>query len=643
MGTPCSTSSTSGVTVANVTVRSQCFRCDLYSSSINQTEAANPRKDNMKIRNLSIRTRLSLAFGFLAILVVLVAALALSALAEANHRFTAYTSGLNARATVAAHIRAAVGDRAIAARNLVLLTKATDLDAEKLIVTRAHKDVQDSIAQLNKMVNSGADVSEQTRKMVAEIDKVERAYGPVALAIVDLAVNNKREQAVTRMNEDCRPLLAALTNATNAYARFTEGRTVELQAQAAVDYERQRNLLLAMCALAVVASIIAGVLITRSITRPLNSAVEAADRIASGDLGSEIHATSTDETGRLLGALQRMQQSLVDTVSAVRSNAEGVSLASAEIAHGNSDLSQRTEQQASALQQTAASMEELGSTVRHNADNARQAGELAAAASTIAARGGDVVGQVVQTMKGINDSSRQIAEIISVIDGIAFQTNILALNAAVEAARAGEQGRGFSVVAAEVRTLAQRSAQAAKEIKILITSSVERVEQGTGLVDKAGATMEEIVQSVKRVSDIMGEISSASAEQSNGVSQVGDAVTQMDQATQQNAALVEESAAAAASLKTQAEELVQAVAVFRFQDQARAQTTAQAQPPVQAQPKAVHAAKPVAPVAVERRGPARATNVQRLHPVAKPVVRKPLAPAAAPRALRTGTDDWTSF
>ncbi len=600
----------------------------------------------MKIRNLSIRTRLSLAFGFLAILVVLVAALALSALAEANHRFTAYTSGLNARATVAAHIRAAVGDRAIAARNLVLLTKATDLDAEKLIVTRAHKDVQDSIAQLNKMVNSGADVSEQTRKMVAEIDKVERAYGPVALAIVDLAVNNKREQAVTRMNEDCRPLLAALTNATNAYARFTEGRTVELQAQAAVDYERQRNLLLAMCALAVVASIIAGVLITRSITRPLNSAVEAADRIASGDLGSEIHATSTDETGRLLGALQRMQQSLVDTVSAVRSNAEGVSLASAEIAHGNSDLSQRTEQQASALQQTAASMEELGSTVRHNADNARQAGELAAAASTIAARGGDVVGQVVQTMKGINDSSRQIAEIISVIDGIAFQTNILALNAAVEAARAGEQGRGFSVVAAEVRTLAQRSAQAAKEIKILITSSVERVEQGTGLVDKAGATMEEIVQSVKRVSDIMGEISSASAEQSNGVSQVGDAVTQMDQATQQNAALVEESAAAAASLKTQAEELVQAVAVFRFQDQGRAQVEQQpqAQPQKQTQAQPVRAAKPVTPVAVERRGPARATNVQRLHPVAKPVVRKPLAPtAAAPRALRTGTDDWTSF
>jgi methyl-accepting chemotaxis protein len=254
----------------------------------------------------------------------------------------------------------------------------------------------------------------------------------------------------------------------------------------------------------------------------------------------------------------------------VRTSAENVSLASAEIAKGNNDLSERTEQQASALEQTAASMEELGSTVHHNADNARKAGELASAASVVAIKGGDVVGQVVETMKGINDSSRQIADIISVIDGIAFQTNILALNAAVEAARAGEQGRGFAVVASEVRSLAQRSAQAAKEIKELISASVERVGRGTTLVDQAGSTMQEIVSSVKRVSDIMAEISAASTEQSSGVQQVGDAVTQMDQGTQQNAALVEESAAAASRLSSQAVELVQAVAVFRLAQDAQA-------------------------------------------------------------------------
>jgi len=247
-----------------------------------------------------------------------------------------------------------------------------------------------------------------------------------------------------------------------------------------------------------------------------------------------------------------------------------VATASAQIAQGNQDLSGRTEQQASALQQTAATMDELGSTVRNNADNAKQANQLALGASAVAVRGGGVVGQVVETMKGINQSSRKIADIIGVIDGIAFQTNILALNAAVEAARAGEQGRGFAVVASEVRSLAQRSAEAAKQIKVLISASVERVEQGTAQVDQAGRTMEEIVGAIKRVSDIVGEISAASAEQSSGVSQVGEAVTQMDQATQQNAALVEESAAAAQSLQQQAQQLVEAVAIFKLQQDERA-------------------------------------------------------------------------
>ncbi|MBV8618233.1 MAG: HAMP domain-containing protein [Curvibacter sp.] len=303
-------------------------------------------------------------------------------------------------------------------------------------------------------------------------------------------------------------------------------------------------------------------LIIRSITRPLLRAVAVADQVSGGDLTGRIDAQGTDETARLLGALARMQDSLVGTVSAVRSNAHQVASASSEIAIGNHDLSERTEQQASALQQTAASMEELDSTVRKNADSARQANQLAEGASEVALKGSTVVGQVVDTMKGINESSRKIADIIGVIDGIAFQTNILALNAAVEAARAGEQGRGFAVVAGEVRNLAQRSAEAAKEIKHLITDSVGRVENGTHLVDQAGQTMEEVVQAIRHVSTIVSEISLASVEQSSGVSQVGLAISQMDQVTQQNAALVEESAAAAQGLKQQSDRLVEAVAVF---------------------------------------------------------------------------------
>jgi methyl-accepting chemotaxis protein len=305
---------------------------------------------------------------------------------------------------------------------------------------------------------------------------------------------------------------------------------------------------------------------TRKITRPLLQAVSIAQTVAAGDLSSHIDVSSRDETGQLFRALHAMQESLVTVVSRVRTGSESVSSASFEIADGNQDLSARTEQQASALQQTAASMEQLNSAVQQNADNARQANQLAQSASSVAVQGGEVVGQVVETMKGINESSRKIADIIQVIDGIAFQTNILALNAAVEAARAGEQGRGFAVVASEVRSLAGRSAEAAKGIKQLINASVERVEQGSSLVDKAGATMAEVVASIRRVTDIMGEISAASNEQSTGVSQVDEAITHMDQSTQQNAALVEQMAAAASSLKGQAGDLVQTVAVFKLAD-----------------------------------------------------------------------------
>jgi methyl-accepting chemotaxis protein len=304
---------------------------------------------------------------------------------------------------------------------------------------------------------------------------------------------------------------------------------------------------------------------THSITVPVQQAVAATTAIAAGNLAVHIPAGAKDEPGQLLTALGMMRGKLSAIVANVRQSAESVSNASAEISQGNHDLSARTERQASALEETAASMEELGATVRQNSDSAQAANQLAAKANTVAVEGGEVVAQVVETMKGINDSSQKIADIISVIDGIAFQTNILALNAAVEAARAGEQGRGFAVVASEVRGLAGRSAEAAKEIKQLISASVTRVEQGTALVDKAGHTMTEVVNSIRRVTDIVREISAASAEQSDGVAQVGEAVMQMDQTTQQNAALVEQMAAAASSMKTQAQELVETVAVFRLE------------------------------------------------------------------------------
>ena len=328
-------------------------------------------------------------------------------------------------------------------------------------------------------------------------------------------------------------------------------------------YEEARNTMAGAAVLGLVLAAGTGLRLIRSITGPLQQALQATNRVASGDLSCDIVQTSADESGQVLQALQLMQTNLDQVVTQVRDNADSVAAASQQIANASQDLSSRTEEQASALEQTAATMEELGATVRTNTENAKQADQLARSASAIAVQGGEVVGKVVNTMQNINASSRKISDIIGVIDGIAFQTNILALNAAVEAARAGEQGRGFAVVASEVRSLAQRSAEAAKEIKSLISRSVEQVSQGTDLVDQAGKTMSEIVGSIQRVSNIVAEITQATLEQSQGVQQVGQAINQLDQTTQQNAAMVEESAAAAETLKNQALQLVQTVAVFK--------------------------------------------------------------------------------
>jgi methyl-accepting chemotaxis protein len=413
--------------------------------------------------------------------------------------------------------------------------------------------------------------SSQEKELFAKIADVRKAYLASRDQVTKLKANGQTEEANSLLEKTYLPAADGYMKLVGEFLAMQRQNLDAKAADISAIESASRNSLVALAALVLALGVVCAWQLTVGITGPLKYAVSVARRVADGDLTAQIQAEGRDETAQLLLALSDMKDHLAHIVDNVRQGSEGVSTASAEIAQGNNNLSARTEQQASALEETAASMEELSATVRQNADNAKQANQLAQSASAVAIRGGDVVNQVVDTMKGINDSSRKIADIIGVIDGIAFQTNILALNAAVEAARAGEQGRGFAVVASEVRSLAGRSAAAAKEIKSLITDSVQRVEQGSTLVDQAGVTMTEVVSSIRRVTDIMGEISAASSEQSQGVGQVSEAVTQMDQATQQNAALVEEMAAAADSLKSQAKELVATVSVFKLsQHQGRA-------------------------------------------------------------------------
>ncbi|AQR70809.1 hypothetical protein BZG29_22695 [Janthinobacterium sp. LM6] len=417
--------------------------------------------------------------------------------------------------------------------------------------------------------------------------------------------------AATKYQNNVKALLAQQRQAIDATAQAIEAAN-----------ERSFTLLLTLCALVVALGSVCAWLITRSITQPLKAAVKVAETVADGDLRTHFGAPASDEIGDLMRALHGMNEALRKVVSEVQTGTNAIATASGEIAAGNQDLSARTEQQASSLEETASSMEELTSTVKQNADNARQANQMAVAASGVAERGGSIVSQVVDTMGAIDTASTKIVDIIGVIDGIAFQTNILALNAAVEAARAGEQGRGFAVVATEVRSLAQRSAAAAREIKTLIGDSVEQVNNGTRLVQQAGSTMGEVVDSVRRVTDIMAEITAASAEQSMGIDQVNQAIAQMDQVTQQNAALVEEAAAAAESMQDQAARLAQVAAGFQLEHMAT-------KAPVRAaRPATTQLARPAA-----RSTPARQPGS----------AARSTPPARKPQAQVAGEQDWEEF
>ncbi|NYE61465.1 methyl-accepting chemotaxis protein [Duganella sp. 1224] len=513
----------------------------------------------MKLSDLRITVRLYLAFGLIVAILV-----ALVTLAELGFRRQSDANGLNVHTYEVLDRCAGVLESLL---NIETGQRGYSLTGKDGSLEPYDSGKKNFEVQLRALAALTADNPQQQERLKRLADKqrewvsgaidpaiaLRRAAGDDLAAVVASEQSNKGKAGMDGM----RQLLSDITGTERA-----------LLVQRTEDANRVRSrtewLMIGGGLLAAALAVLLAVVLGRNISRPLAAAVALAQRVARGDLSSQIEVRSKDETGELMQALRDMNSALTGIVLEVRGGTDTITTAAAEISSGNMDLSSRTEQQASSLEETASSMEELTATVKQNADSAHKARELAGSASSVAVRGGEMVAEVVTTMGTINDSARKIADIIGVIDGIAFQTNILALNAAVEAARAGEQGRGFAVVASEVRNLAQRSASAAKEIKALIDDSVSKVDAGSKLVDRAGATMEEVVASVQRVTQIINDIAIASEEQRNGIEQVNDAITQMDQVTQQNAALVEEAAAAAAALKDQADGLTQAVSIFQL-------------------------------------------------------------------------------
>jgi len=513
----------------------------------------------MPFKNWAIGARLGSGFGLVFVLM-----LGLLGVGGAGFRAVSVLSTMlfevdSVTASLTNRIDLTTRDNARLSLELLIVKDAARLNKINEQIDGNKKTITDALLKLKALETEPANVAEFARLTEARV-----AYVTSFTQVRKLAAEGRLEEASVLMESETLGRLEALQDPISALSVKHQETTTNEARKLKSSIDNSIRAMLGFGFLAILLGAVAAVLITRSVTQPLQEATYLSKRVASGDLTSVVVVDRRDESGVLLGSLDQMQTNLVQVVEEVRLGSDAVSTASAEIAFGNNELAARTVAHASTLEQTAASVEQLSAAVQLNADNAQQANQLAIAACEIAERGGQVVSQVVNTMRGINDSSRKIYEIISVIDSIAFQTNILALNAAVEAARAGEHGRGFAVVAMEVRSLAGRSAEAAKEIKSLINSSVESVEFGTTLVGNAGSTMDEVVQSIRRVTALIGEISTASHEQALGVSQVGQSIVHMDEVTQKNAELVEEMAAAAAHLNTQATALVASVGFFNI-------------------------------------------------------------------------------
>ncbi len=577
------------------------------------------------ILNLKIGIRLGIGFATVLLLLAGLVGLGLNAMGGIQSRLNGIVTNNNVKVAAVNQMMDAVRDIAILDGNLILLSDEAGMREESKKIAAARDSFTSSRGALAKLL-----VTPPGKTLLAGIDDKVAVLVPLNTALSELALQNKNDEATTLFITKFQPAVKAVLSELENLAAHEGRLSHAANEEAGAAYAWARNLMLALGALAVLAGAAIAWFITRTITRPIGQAVRVAEMVAAGDISSRIEVHSKDETGRLMLALRAMNESLVKIVREVRTGTDTIATASSQIASGNQDLSSRTEEQASSLEQTAASMEELTSTVKQNADNARQANQLAVSASEVAVKGGSVVSQVVDTMGSINASSKKIVDIIGVIDGIAFQTNILALNAAVEAARAGEQGRGFAVVASEVRSLAQRSAAAAKEIKTLIGDSVEKVEEGSKQVEEAGRTMDEIVGSVKRVTDIMGEITAASQEQTSGIEQINQAISQMDQVTQQNAALVEEASAAAQSLQEQAGSLVKTVSVFKLGGEAMA--------PVRPSFTRITPITPIKPAAPAGHGARPAAK-------ALPAHRKGSGAPRQPQLAMAGDakGDWTEF